>query len=343
MLQPTGSVYLDAPRPTQRVWVGEPPFHRSRRLFAGALTLIGIVALTAAAVLAGTRTLVHDRDMVVRTVETALDDPQIRSEFQNELITAIEQTLFGPELVEQLAIFGIDVEAEAARIAPLVLDDPSFRVALGELVVESHERILFEPSTAPLDVSGVSAAVVDVIEREIPAAARVIPANATLLQIPAEDIPDLSAPARILDRSLVILIAGGVMLVVAAGVHPRWHRVMAWTGRWLLTMAVISALLAVGLPMLGEHLTGYAAVETGIRSFSGRLLAPSAMFGVVGMGMVSVAAFIRRRELSRNSDRGIAVALGLDEPPVFAAAGVSPDMQLAHRGLVDADHPLTNI
>lgn len=345
MTQRTGSVYLDAPRPSRRT--PQAPARRTTRgartLIAGTLATIGIVALTLAATLGAAHTVVHDRETLVRAIDSSLDDPNVRAEIEHEIATAIHDDLFGAALSAQLGAYGIDIQAEAITLAPAVLDDPAFRTALADLVSDAHERVLLEPSDEPIDMTPLTGAVTDVITEELPQAALVLPENNVVFGLSADQLPDLTTPVDLLDRSLTALLLAGLALPLAAVVHPRRHRIMAWTGRWLLVMGAGAACLAVGLPYLGGRIAGYSVVEVSIRAITGRLLAPAAVAAVTGMTLAAVAAILQSRERARTADEGAAAAFGLDEPALPGVGAVSPQMQLAQRGLVDVDHPLTNI
>ena len=344
MFEPTGSVYLDAPRTTSRRPAPEPATMRGPRVVTAALLgLVGIFALTLAAVLGSVRVLVNDTETLPNTIDAALDDPQVRADLEGEIAVAIQETLFDAELTAQAARFGVDIESEVAILAPAILDDAAFRAALSDLISETHARVLLAPSDAPIDVTPLTAAAIAVIEREVPEAAAVLPAENALFVVTPEQIPDLTGPVELLDRGLMALGLAGLALPLAAVVHPQRHRVMAWAGRWLLVMGLIAACLAVGLPYIGAQLTGYSIVEVSIRALSGRLLAPAAVAGVVGMGFTAVAAILKSRAKWSATDEGAAAALGFDEPALPGVIAVSPQMDLAQRGLVDVSQPLTNI
>lgn len=339
MLQPTGSVYLDAPRVTPTA--PTPRGHGVRAVLGAIMLTVGLLALTVAAVLGAFRAMIHDPETVMGAIDTTLDDPAVRAELEAEIAMAIEDTMFGPQLVAVLAGYGIDVGAEADAIAPLVLDDPAFRSALNDLVVTTHTRVLLEPQDQPLDMTAVTQAVRDLIAREIPEAEAILPPQTALFQVSADQIPDLTGPVELLDRLALAIAAGGLLVPLALAVHPRRHRVAAWVGRWLLVVGLTAALLAVGLPYLGGRISGFLVVETVIRALSTRLLAPAAIAGIVGMGLVSVASILKKREESATLDEGAAAALGFDEP--LFDFPQSREMELSHRGLVDVSHPLTNI
>ena len=124
--------------------------------------------------------------------------------------------------------------------------------------------------------------------------------------------------------------------------HPQRHRVVGWIGGWALVTGLLGGLTAFALPVLAGSVTGWDAVEIGVRSASSRLIAPAAVTGMVGVGLLAVAAFGARRDGRRLSQEGAAAALGVDEPAAWDATA-SPTLDLAARGLVDVNHPLTNI
>ena len=341
MLQPTGSVYLDTPRSLAHL--APEPESRLRVVLSGTLAAIGLVCLTLAAVLGAFRAVIHDTDTVMGSVDQAIDDPAARAELEGEIAAAITGTLFGEDLEATLASVGVNLDAEAARIAPLVLDDPAFRAALTDLVVETHERVLLTSSDAPLDMTEITTAARDVIIRELPDAALVLPASSTLYIVTADQIPDLTAPVDLLDRAALAVAAGGILLPLAALAHPRRDRVAAWIGRWALAMGILAVGLAFGLPWLAQRFTGSTLVEIVVQDLGTRLIAPAAIFGLIGVGLVVTASVMGKRQRHHAADEGVVAALGGFDDSFAITGGVSQDMDLAHRGLVDVSHPLTNI
>ena len=344
MFEPTGSVYLDTPPTTSRHPVPEPATTRNQRSVAAAiLGVIGILALTLAAILGSAWVLVNDTETLSNTIDTVIDDTQIRTDLEAEIAIAIQETLFDTELTAQAARLGLDIETEVATLAPTILDDTTFRAALSDLIFKAHSQVLLDRSDAPIDVAPITSAALAVIEREVPEAASVLSAGDVLFVVTPEQIPDLTGPVGLLNRSLLALGFASLALPLAAVVHPRRHRVMAWAGRWLLVMGLVAACLAVGLPFIAEKLTGSPIVEASIRALSGRLLAPATVAGVAGMGFTAVAVVHKRRETRSAADEGTAAALGFDEPDRPGALPASPQTEFAQRGLVDASQPLTNI
>lgn len=341
MFEQTGSVYLDPPRHAEEQ-VAPRSYRGLRRILAGILILVGLTALTAAAFLGGVRLMLHDPTTVADAVDTSLDEPLVQDEIEREIADAIEDGLIGRDMTEASEAFGVDVGAEALRLAPLVIDDPTFRTELTALIREGHERILLEPSTEPLDFAPITAAVAALIERESPTLAQVLPDDTMLLTIDGDRLPDLTEPMAVLNHALLIALLTALALPLAAVLHPRRHRVLAWMGRWLLTMGLLAGLAAVGFPYLAGNLSGYSAVEVSVRALTVRLLGPAAFAGIVGMAAMSGAAVLKSRERRRIADEGAAAALGVNEPPLMPAAA-SPQIEFGSRELVDASHPLTNI
>ncbi|MEM8707461.1 MAG: hypothetical protein AAGE98_13440 [Actinomycetota bacterium] len=339
MLQPTGSVYLDAPRPSAET--KQQRADGARRAVANVLLGLGLLSLTLAALLGAFRVMIHDPETVMSAVDTALDDPMVRAELELEIADAITETLFGDQLVALLAGYGIDVDAEADVIAPMVLDDPAFRTALTDLVVTTHTRVLLETTDQPLDMTAVTAAVRQLIAAEVPQAEAILPSESALYEVSPDQIPDFTGPVELLDQAALAVAMGGLLVPLALVAHPQRHRVGAWVGRWLLVLGLVAALMAVGLPYVGGRFTGMLTVEIVIREITTRLLAPAAIAGIIGMGLASAAAILKKREESATADEGAAAALGFDEP-LFDMPS-SREMDLSHRGLVDVSHPLTNI
>ena len=342
MLQPTGSVYLDAPRsPSRRP--APAPASGPRVAVAGVLATIGLLCLTVAALLGVFRVVLHDPDTVMGSIDQALDDPAGRADLEAEVAGAIDGTLFGEELSITLARYGIDVGAEADRIAPVVLDDPAFRNALTDLVIETHERVLLEPSDEPLDMTAITSAVRAIIVREVPEADAVLPDSSTLYIVTADQIPDLTGPIDLLDRAALAAAIGALFLPLAYLAHPERHRVVRWVGRWVLGLALAASIATLGLPWLASRVTGSELVEIAVRDLSARLLPPAAVLGIVAVGLIAAATALKNRGAPSVADVGVAAALGgLDDAwPIPTTS--TQDLELAHRGLVDVSHPLTNI
>ncbi|MEM9466931.1 MAG: hypothetical protein AAGA90_16280 [Actinomycetota bacterium] len=341
MLQPTGSVYLDAPRPPSRRPAPEPT--GPRVVVSAVLAAVGLVCLTIAATLGLFRALVHDPDTIMGSIDEALDDPAGRADFEAEIAAAIGGTMFGEELSQSLAAYGIDVDAEAERIAPMVLDDATFRAALTDLVITTHDRVVLESTDEPLDMTAITSAVRAIIVREIPEADAVLPASSTLYIVTADQIPDITAPIDLLDRAALAVAIGGLLLPLAYLAHPERHQVVRWLGRWLLVLGVVAGGAALGLPWMASRVTGSELVEIAVRDLSTRLLAPAAVAGIVGIGLVFTASMLRSRQPSSVADVGVAAALGGLDHAWTIPTTETKEMELAQRGLVDVSHPLTNI
>ncbi|MDW3219999.1 MAG: hypothetical protein R8F63_15400 [Acidimicrobiales bacterium] len=339
--QNTGSVYLDRPisRPDRRPTKGR---RLSRSFTASLCLLVGLTSLGLAGLVAGLRTFVFDSDPLVAALEETLDDPAARAELEAQVAAGIEEGLVGQDLTAIAAVYDLDVVAEANRIALTVLDDPTVRTELQALVEEAHGRVLIESTDADLDLQPISLAVLAVVERESPRLGAIIPPDATLWMIDASAFPDFSWAAALADRVQFSLLLGTLLLPLGVAVHPHRHRAAAWIGRSLLIGGLVGALIAVGGPYVAGSLSGYRTVEIGVRAMTIRLLAPAAIVGLVGMGLVSLAAVLKHREKARIADEGAAAAFGYNEPPLWHQPA-KPTLDLAQRGLVDVNHPLTNI
>jgi hypothetical protein len=341
MAQPTGSVYLDA-LASARHRPPEPRAGRTRAILAGVCVMVGLLALSIAAIIAGLRFFVLDADSIVDVFETTLDDPQARSDLEEQVAIAIEQGLVGEELSTVAAAFELDVEAEAERIAVFVIDDAAVREELRSLVTDLHSRVLLERMPSKIDLAPFTDSVLAVIERESPRLAAIIPVDSTLWTVDSDGLPDLTEVMDQLDRALAFLLLLALLIPVGAVLHPRRHRVAAWVGRGSLVFGLTTALTAIGLPYLAGRLSGWVSVEIAVRSASLRLLGPAAVAGLTGIGLISLAAVAHRREKRRVINEGTAAAFGYEEPVAWQH-DPSTERDLPTRELVDAGHPLTNI
>ena len=340
MQQRTGSVYLDAPTRTSRAPVPEP--RGKRGIAAMGLLGIGLVGLTVVGLVTGLRLFVLDPDLVDPAVEQTLADPIGRAELEHELATAIVDDLVGEDLIEVAAVFELDVADEANRLAPIMLDDPTVRTELKALAGEAHHSVLVDPDAADIDLEAFTTAILAVVAEDSPRLAAIIPPEATLWTVDVESLPDLTAATTASNGTMRYALLALVLIPIGFVVHPRRHCPTAWIGRWALTFGLVCALAAVGFPYLAGELTGYGSVEIAVRTVSLKLLAPAAICGIVGIGLVSFATALRKREKRRVTEEGAAAALGYDEPPLWQQAG-NPTLDLSGRGLVDVNHPLTNI
>jgi len=341
MHQRTGSVYLDAPAQKSRKPAAKNR-RRRRSAIAATFVTVGILALTAACLIAGLRLLVLDPEPALTAVDTAFDDPIAREDLEAEIARGVEEGLVGAELTAISAAFDLDVVAEADRVALTVLDDPSVREELRLLATEVHRRLVVESDSSDIELAPLTGAVLAVLERESPRLAAIIPPNTTLWTVEGDSLPNFTATAKFLDRVLLYSLIAILFIPVGLVVHPRRHQVAAWVGRWALAFGLSCALAAVGLPYLVGELTGYRAAEVAVRAVSLKLIAPAVIAGISGMGLVSFAAVLRHRGQRRVSDEGAAAALGYDEPPLHQQPG-TPMLDLPSRGLIDVQHPLTNI
>lgn len=340
--QRTGSVYLDRPVATRDRPRGSRPRRAGRHTIATVLLFLGLSALGMSVVSVGLQSVVLDADPWLDAFDDTLDDPVARPELEREVANAIARGLVGEELTEVAAIYGLDVVSESERIAGPVLDDPTVRSELRALLEESHRRLLVEPSEAPADLAPLSSAVLAVIERESPRLAEIVPADTALWTVDADTFPDLRWTTELADRFRSALPIGAVLVALAVLLHPHRHRTASWVGRALLVLGLVAALAAVGLPYLVGGITGWTTAEIAVRAMTLRLLAPAAIAGIAGMGLVSVGAFMGHRANGRVADEGAAAALGYDEPPLWPSP-TSRQLDLAQRGLVDANQTLTNL
>lgn len=340
MIQPTGSVYLDALQPSRHA---APKAMRGiRRTLAGLLTLLGLLALSAAVLLGGIHLLATNPDTLVEAANKTLDDPIVQEEIEHELASAIESELVGVDMTQVATAIDFDVADEALRLAPLVLADETFRAELETVITAAHDRVLLNPSNVPIDLTALTIAAVAVIDRESPQLAQLLPPNRQLYNLTADSTPDLTGPVSQFERILLVVALATLALPLAAVVHPHYDRILAWLGRWALLAGLFAALAAIGLPKLAGSASGFRAAEIAVQTVTIRLLGPAALAGVIGMGLISVASVLASRRRNETADHGAAHALGLNEPERFPMAQ-GPQIALPKRELVDVNHPLTNI
>jgi hypothetical protein len=340
MHQQTGSVYLDAPTRSSRV---PTKSHRGVRARGAALCVgVGVIAVTIAALITGLRLLVFDAGPSLRAIDSTLDDPIARDEIQREIAEGIENGLVGEELVAVAAAFEFDVVKEANRVAALALDDEDVRTELRAAAEEIHDRVVLDHDPAPVDLEPLSDAIRAEIETESPRLASIIPADAMVWTIDGDSLPDFTTLDDLSDGALSYSLLATLLLPVGLAVHPRRHCMAAWVGRWVLGVGLICGITAVALPYLLGELTGYRSAEIAVRDVSLKLLAPAVLSGVVGLGLATFAAVLRRRQNHQITEEGAAAAMGYDEPRLWQQTS-APSLELPSRGLVDAGRPLTNI
>jgi hypothetical protein len=340
MQQPTGSVYLDAPARPSRLPT-KPP-RSARSILAGGAVIVGVIALTLLGFVSGLRTLVLDEATAMSAFAQALDDPAAREELQVEVARGVETQLVGDELVAIAAAFELDVAQEAAAVSAVIVDDDAVRAELQTLAEDLHRRTFETGDPTGADLTPLTEAVMGVIEVESPRLASIVPADAALWSIDPGSFPDLTAVADLSDRVRGFALLASLLAPLGLAVHPHRHRAAGWMGRWVLGVGLVCGIAAVALPYLIGAVTGFRTAEIAIRAVSLKLLAPAALSGIVGVGLVSFSAVLRKRDRRRVAEEGAAAMLGYDEPPLFTPI-TGPSVDLGSRGLVDASRPLTNI
>jgi hypothetical protein len=340
MQQPTGSVYLDAPARPSRLPT-KPP-RGARSVISGGAIIIGVIAMTLVAVVTGLRMLVLDEAAAMTAFEQTLDDPAAREELRTEVARGIETQLLGEELVAIAAAFGLDVSLEAEVVSAAIVDDDAVRAELRTLAEDLHRRTFETGDPTAVDLTPLTAAVMRVLEVESPRLASVVPADAVLWTVDPGSFPDLTVVSDLSARVRGFALLASLLAPLGLAVHPHRHRAAGWMGRWVLGVGLVSGITALALPYLIGAVTGFRAAEIAVRVLSLKLLAPAALSGIVGVGLVSFSAVLRKRDRRRVAEEGAAAMLGYDEPPLFTPI-TGPTFDLESRGLVDAGRPLTNI
>jgi len=338
MFEPTGSVYLDPPT-TYAIPNRPPP--RRRILAARLLGFIGMTAMASAGFLAGVHYLIADPAPTAAAVNGALDSPIARAELHRELSTAIADGMVEADVSTAAAAYGIDVEAQALLVADAILDNPAFRTALDEFVIQVHDLVFVDADGPAPDATAVTDAALDVMKLRTPELADLVDPGKQVLTFDVGSLPDLTRPMHSARRALTIALIAMIAIPMAAVVHPHRHRVLAWVGRsWLVAGASV-ALATVVLPYLGGRVSGWTTVEVAIRAAVGRFLVPSSITALIGSALMTIAAVLKRRDQTKTSREGADVALGIGLTP--SRAPVRPSDDIASRGLVDAGHPLTSM
>jgi len=338
MFEPTGSVYLDTP--LNRV-VRKPEKRNPRVVAASFMGIIGLASMLFAAALVGVHYLVADSTATVAAVDSALVSPAARAELHRELSSAIANRMISPEVAAAAATYGIDVAQEADLVVDQIIDDPAFRTALDDYVVQVHDLILVDSAGPEPDMAPVTSAALAVIKRDSPRLGVLASSNTDILVFDTSALPDLTGPTSFADRLLLWSILGIFAIPLAAAIHPDRHRVLAWLGRtWLVTGLVVAG-STVMLPYIIGRITGWSTVEIATRAALIRYLIPASVVAMAGLASMSAAALWRHRDLTRTTREGATAALGIGLVPGPAPANGLLD--LASRGLVDAGRPLTNI
>ena len=340
MNQPSGSAYLDAPQPVRKP---APQAGRDlRRTFAGWLTLVGLLALSASALLGGIHLVTTNPDTFVEAANKTLDDPVVQQELEFELASAIETRLVDLDLSPIATGIGFIIADEALRLAPIILADEAFRAELETIIITAHDQMLLNPSETPIDVTAMTKAVVDVIESESPQLAQMLPPDRQLYEITTDSLPDLTGPVSQLKRVLLLTALATLTLPLAGLIHPHFDRIFAWVGRWAILAGLVAALATIALPKVARAATDFRAAEVATQTIVTRLLGPAALAGMIGMGFVVVASSRAKRRHQETSDYGAAQALGLNEHEGFPMAHGNQS-KLPQHDPVDVSHPLTNI
>ncbi len=338
MFEPTGSVYLDTPRSRPSA----PLPKRSPRVkVASFLAIVGLAAMLLSAILAGVHFLVIDSAPTTAAVDSAFTNPTARAELHRELSAAITERMVGADVAAAAAGYGIDVGSEADLVVDKILDDPSFRLALDEFVARTHDLILVDRNGPDANIAPVTDAALEVIRVYSPRLTVLISPDTDIFAFDTSTLPDLTSPMGLVDRVLRYALFAMVALPLAATVHPKRYRILAWVGRTWLMSGAVAAAATVTLPYIGGRLTGWSTVEIAIRAGVGRFLVPASAVALLGLTLMTVAAVWKHRDQTRTSREGATAALGFGlVPGPTPAHGL---LDLASRGLVDAGRPLTNV
>lgn len=249
---------------------------------------VGLLAATVGYLGLLARSLIIDASPTVDAATAALHDPAVRSSLAERTADAVISQLVGDEATRDLAAFGVDVRRDLNPIAKSLIVAPEFERAYVDAVTQLHDRIFIDPSITPsIDVTALVERARTEASAINPAYAQLIPPSATLVvQLPADDLPDLTA----LDR---LVTANRALVAIGLGIAANRWRTTRSIGRHLLTVAGLQLLLCIGarlalgqvsgdagpilrasgdavlphlaMPALAPLLAGFAAIVTSMR------------------------------------------------------------------------------
>lgn len=260
--------------------IGQTP--RMRRGIAGLLFFIAAICLALAAGGWWLQRTAFDPSVSRDAAEQVFEDPEIRSQVVGEVMTAISAR---PEL----AAYPVDAATIDAHIA-LAADDPLLRTALGDIVSQSHARLI-GTEDGPVQITGDQLAP---LVRKVPAG--LIPT----ITLPVEEVGILSS-IRVGLGWFVPLVAGAGVIALVLGLltHPRRADAIFGIGVFCLVGAVLTLVLGYAvprwlLPSLFDE-TWVAVTPAVAAATLPFLLTAAGVLAVVGVGLMIGSSSLRRR------------------------------------------------
>ena len=308
----------------------------NRRLLAGIVLTVALLAGTAAYSAFWLRSLVEDPAVVSDAVDEVLASRPVRAELSQRLVEAMKTQLLGSDAVAAAESFGVDVDAELFRVAQTAVASPEFRDAYRQTLLDLHAEIFAGESTPVLlDELALTGAVLAAAEIESPTLAPFL-AEGGLLSVSSgvDDLPELKG----IDERLSMVIAQGALVFLIGGgiafaLHPVRPVVLRRTGVWLLGAAAIQIIAAIAFPpLLGRLVDGELPLaEAVLRTVTDRLVAPAILIVVLGAGLLFIAGRWYRHHTLAAEEVGATAFLGsaaepLDPRPLLDSGGHSTSL-----------------
>ena len=233
-----------------------------RRGLNSVLLGVGLLAATVGYLGLLARSLIIDASPTVDAATAALHDPAVRSSLAERTADAVISQLVGDEATRDLAAFGVDVRRDLTPVAQSLIATPEFERAFAGAVTQLHDRIFVDPSITPsIDVTALVERARTEARAINPAYAQLIPPSATLVvQLPADELPDLTLLDRLVtaDRALLAIGLGVAAAATALALAAdRWHTTRS-IGRHLLTVAGLQLLSCIGARLALGQVSGEA-------------------------------------------------------------------------------------
>jgi hypothetical protein len=301
----------ERPRRPRKTW---------RTHTGGILLLLALLAGSGAYATVIVRGIVVDSDVSAQAASRAIDDVRVQRLLVDQTTEAVRSQLIGTEVVQYLENLDPatrEVEADLLAVADAVVQTPEFHAAFVTTVRDLHRLVFVERGPAPVvDATDLVSVARDAAIARNAAYAALIPPTGTLtVTIPTSDLPDLTGLRDDLgSRTVPLAVVGAVLATAAFVIHDRRPKALRRVAFWLLGAGVVQASVALLLPVAANLVGGDAGpiAEAIARVLLPRLLAPAAMVGGSGLGLLLVAFQWQRTADRRDARTGATAFLGDD-------------------------------
>jgi hypothetical protein len=296
--------------------------HALRRRIGNLLLVAGLCGATTAYGALALKGIVVDSDIAASAANRAIADPRVQTLLIDQTADAVREQLVGPQALATLRSYGYDPTSDIDAMAAAVVAAPEFRGAFVTSVRELHRAVFVDRSAAPvIDAT----AVMDVARQTAvdlnPDYAELLPPATSLrVTIPAADLPDLTSLGSGLGGRSTSLGALSLAAAVAGvALHSARGRALRRAGGWCLGLGLAQSAIAFLLPVAASGLGGEVGpiAEAIARTLLSRLLAPAAIIGGVGVGLMLAGWRWQRWTDRRNERIGAAAFLEVDEQPAL--------------------------